>query len=954
MYLDKIKYLAKAYTPEIDIHSGEKNAAYGIALAMADMFEDTAKNLDEVNQLYKRELVTLLGIHRQEGVAAEGIVSIALKPELQALLHIKQGTELYSSNENGSVIFTVKYDTIIKHNAVKSVVFSDARQDKIAFLDHECSQGMLFFDDAIEAVPRRIIFRQDYFFINGMTTNAFLRIDCEDYEAWMRLFLNRQLAKWYYVEGADHLPIQPVRQGNDLYFELRETLLSSRSTEDIPYIYVDLYQLGDLSLLNYKSIAIGGYNTLKPSRLVSKDLEILGQDDFMFGDMYSIYDCFYIGDTNCLSKKGALGRIHFDVTYKKVFKEAYVSDNDVKYKLIMKDEEFDTEASVDIEIEEVIWEYFNGNSWKRLLFDRDSELVFKQRQREITVEFLIPNDIATVFVNGEELYYVRCRIHKINNYAHLNGQFVTPIVNNVTITYDYKAETLKAMRLPKAELKVFNRYNTVSYGGVNGHIEFQRERDASTSIYIGFEEALAVGANTLYLDLENTALHPEHIDYSILYEYQADEFIDLRVLDNTDHLSTSGLLILFVEDEMKKKKLFGQSCYWIKITRRAYAADREPILVNRIIPNAVSIVQKEKKTPVYFKNYEVVLNQVFELPDQHIFETELYVNEKGFLNTLEYEALLNEGKLKLRRDAKGHVIEEWVRWDLVTSFDHSKPEDRVYLLDSNSGRISFGDNQKGRILPIQKGDVLEVSYGVSRGSKGNLLSDTVMNTVESMPSISEIVAVTAIQGGMPIETDQALIARGMAHFAHRHRMISIRDIESIVKSSIPQIIDAKCNRRQGGLDLIILPINENYDDFHLKIIDYKVKSLLKAYMGAEQLKVRVLRAQTLYIDVKVKLYVDDVATGQHLVFDIKERLKDIIQTKNVGVGQHIIGSIPSYQSIYDGILNQAAVGKIESLIIDYYTVEKGRHMNQNGLSASEKMYYVAKSAKHNIVLKMDR
>jgi hypothetical protein len=963
VYLDKIKYLAKAYTPEIDISSGDQTAAYGISVAMADMFEDTAKNLDEVNRLYQRELIEVLGVHRQEGVAAEGIVSIALKQGLNDSLHIKKDTELYSSNASGSVIYTVKFDTVIKHNAVKTLIYSDATQDKMAFLDHESQEGMLFFDDSIPTIPRRISFRQNDYFIKGMTANVVLEMVCDDYQEWIKVFMDSQSSQWFYVEGEDHRPIKPTLKEGRIYLPIRENketkdpvsaLLTSRKEEDIPYIYVDLYTLGGLSAFKYESVKLGGHNTLKPARLIAKDLEILGEDDFMFGDMYSIYDCFYVGGTTCLSKKGALGTLRFEVDYKKVFKEEYDSNQNVKYKLIMKDEEFNTEESVDIEIEEVIWEYFNGNSWKRLLFDRDSELIFKRRQRQVTIDFLIPEDIKSVFVNGEELHYIRCRIHKINNFAHLNGMFVAPIINHVSLAYDYTPKDFQETTLLKGQLEVFNRYSHTLYSGTNNRIVFHKEKDGTKSVYIGFEEALAIGANTLYFDLENIDANPSHVSYSVLYDYKGDDFVDLRVLDNTDHLSTSGLVILFLEDDMKKKEMFGKTCYWIKMTRRSYSEKDLPILVNRIIPNAVSIVQKEKKSPVYFKNYEVVLNQAFQLPDQHIFETEVFVNEKGFLNTTEYESLLKAGNLKLRHDSKGQVMEEWVRWHMVTSFENCKGQDRVYRLDSNKGQIIFGDNQQGRILPVQQSDVAEVTYSISHGSQGNLLRGTGLNTVESMPSINTIVAVTSLQGGMSIESDQELVERGMACFAHRNRMISVRDIETIVRTSIPQIVDAKCNREPGGISLVVLPVNESYDDFHVKIIHYKVKSLLKSYMGAEKLNVQVLRAKALYIDVKAKIYIKDVAAGQHLVFDIKNRLKEIIEVKTSGTRQHIIGAIPTYQEIYDGISSQVEVMKIESLIVDYYTCEKGRNINRNGLTDQEKMYYVSKSSKHNIILKMDR
>ncbi|MBN2898295.1 MAG: hypothetical protein JXO44_05945, partial [Clostridia bacterium] len=64
--------------------------------------------------------------------------------------------------------------------------------------------------------------------------------------------------------------------------------------------------------------------------------------------------------------------------------------------------------------------------------------------------------------------------------------------------------------------------------------------------------------------------------------------------------------------------------------------------------------------------------------------------------------------------------------------------------------------------------------------------------------------------------------------------------------------------------------------------------------------------------------------------------------------------IPSYDDLYSGLEAQDEVNRIESMIVDYYSVENGRQINLNSLSEEEKMYYFSRSAKHNIILKMDR
>jgi hypothetical protein len=61
-------------------------------------------------------------------------------------------------------------------------------------------------------------------------------------------------------------------------------------------------------------------------------------------------------------------------------------------------------------------------------------------------------------------------------------------------------------------------------------------------------------------------------------------------------------------------------------------------------------------------------------------------------------------------------------WNKVDSFEKYAPEDPVFVLDSNTGAVLFGDGKHGRKPPA--GSRIAATYRTGGGSVGNILSFT--------------------------------------------------------------------------------------------------------------------------------------------------------------------------------------------------------------------------------------
>ena len=99
----------------------------------------------------------------------------------------------------------------------------------------------------------------------------------------------------------------------------------------------------------------------------------------------------------------------------------------------MKRTDFIPDPEYDIGIDEVIWEYYNGNDWRKLPESDRYSKVFRaasdQLERKTEITFNCPGDLTPVLVGAVEGRYIRARILKMN--ASTGGtDFVALYISN--------------------------------------------------------------------------------------------------------------------------------------------------------------------------------------------------------------------------------------------------------------------------------------------------------------------------------------------------------------------------------------------------------------------------------------------------------------------------------------------------------------------------------------------
>lgn len=124
-------------------------------------------------------------------------------------------------------------------------------------------------------------------------------------------------------------------------------------------------------------------------------------------------------------------------------------------------------------------------------------------------------------------------------------------------------------------------------------------------------------------------------------------------------------------------------------------------------------------------------------------------------------------------------------WQCVESFDRSHPGSKHFVLDTERGRLLFGNGLNGRI-PGKEDEIRAVWYQASAGSKGNVAADQRWRIRSADLSGLTLRNPAAAVGGADPETIPELELRGQANLRRPDRAVTLRDLERLALAT-PQV-----------------------------------------------------------------------------------------------------------------------------------------------------------------------
>ena len=253
-------------------------------------------------------------------------------------------------------------------------------------------------------------------------------------------------------------------------------------------------------------------------------------------------------------------------------------------------------------------------------------------------------------------------------------------------------------------------------------------------------------------------------------------FTQLEVLsDETSGLLQSGVVTLVLPDEWNPGIPQGSPdtvpLFWLRLEISAGAYPQAPVLLavqlNMVGATAVQTFYNEVLTPVANTN-----GSVMSLSNTPVLPGSLFLSvddtaDISFAPTQPATASANADGTPLL----GQI------WEEVGDLSQFGPEDEVYILDSTTGEVTFGDGTHGKAAPPGYRNIVAISYEVGGGAAGAVAAGAISGPVISLPFIDSVTNPLAATGGMDAETQGQVIERGPSEIRARGRAVAAADYE---------------------------------------------------------------------------------------------------------------------------------------------------------------------------------
>jgi hypothetical protein len=502
----------------------------------------------------------------------------------------------------------------------------------------------------------------------------------------------------------------------------------------------------------------------------------------------------------------------------------------------------------------VSWEYYDGRRWVPLLVAKDGP---GDLNKDGEVHLVVPGDAAKTVVNGVEDLWLRVRLldgsygfsqevtwsdggapPKTNHFVYVLPQ--PPALKSMRLSYVWEQGPLHA-----ETVLAYNDFHFVDHTDAarwpeDPFLPFAGVADRTPALYLGFDAPFPVDRLSLYFDLaeERGADRP-----ALVWEYWAGGWRRLVVEDGTRHLAFPGTVSFIGPGDALPLARFGAERSWL---RARLAADGPPpeVMVAAILPNALWVEQRETvveevvgasrglpNESFRIRRFPVLAGERVEVREldgpraavewrrlalevlgggeEQLRDLERRLGQEGGATDIE------QGNLRLRRDAAKTVVEVWVCWLPARRLVECGPLDRCYALDRASGGLAFGDGEHGRVLPLGA-RVLARRYVSGGGRVGNVAAGAIKQALTGLAGIETISNPVPAEGGSDAETMAAVARRGPRTLAHRGRGLAAADLETMAREASPAVavarvlpvLDAAGRRRPGWATLVLVPASE--------------------------------------------------------------------------------------------------------------------------------------------------
>lgn len=984
--VEEIKRKAAAYTPEWRFNEELPDVGASLALIYADMMADTIQHFNQIEKKNCMEFFKKIGTRLKSSVPAEGYITFQLINQEVKGCEVPTKTRLIGEAENGeNTTFETIEDVYVTPSSLRDIYLSVPTEDKISLLYEKTEEtpfpgGFFVFDQKKENLQKHCFSfcHKSVFHIHGA---AWITIDFQESRSGsqkdplpIETFLKQEKIRFsYYSEkGYQNFEKQKVKDGYLMLYKGKDqppfALLEIKEKEFSSYfIRAEVFDGRGFGTYKIDTLAIRSKGEAVPELIYSQGTEQIVREFLPFGERPIPYEECYIASKEVLGKKGAFIHMDFDMDFISVPLESGGEEGAaIDWKMIMKRSAIKVDKEYDISVGEVVWEYYNGEGFKRLFLNKQYTDLFSIKEgvkrRCISVNFICPADIEPFLVNSKITYCIRIRVLKMNNFYKMKGNYIAPRVSFLKLRYEYNRNDIIPDCLileNNLEQEIYGKEQLKDKRGIS-FVNCREERQMV--MYAGFDLPLEKGPLRILFSMGETMT--EKLP-NLGYEYYSNgHWRNLNIVDETKHLKKTGLLTLMEQENFTKKRLFGKERYWIRILdyEKLYQkeANRGNLpYIEGIYLNSTSIKGIETVENEYFYVRPNQENLVCHLNHQQIYQLEVWANEKKRLNGRELSELKKQGRVREVLNESGTVQEIWVLWEEVEQFHIDGTLERRYVLDRIKGTVSFPDGRNGLIPPDGTEATIQIQYSITEAEKGNLSEGKITMLESDIGFISEVSNYEATTGGLKQETIDEAIKRRAASLRHRDRAVTAKDYEDLAKEATRNIIRAKCfsnynaegKKQYGAVTLVLLQRDFEKGRKYFDGIREQVMNYLKPRMNSELYEkniFQIIEPKFIELNVTVSMEVSEYSQ----VFDVRreaeKRLKEFLNPANFE-----IGVLPSEMQILNLLQEITGVRTVKNIRLSAHQLNRNKVIDID-LNRTEKIHYMlATSGVHQILIQVE-
>jgi hypothetical protein len=248
--------------------------------------------------------------------------------------------------------------------------------------------------------------------------------------------------------------------------------------------------------------------------------------------------------------------------------------------------------------------------------------------------------------------------------------------------------------------------------------------------------------------------------------------------------------------------LFGQTLYWLGL--QAPAAGGPTPEVGGVYVNVIPAFNAVTQTDTILGSSTGGPSQSFPFPQKPVLEgTDLQVLEPS-PPALDPDAEADQAGTT--PPAETPDSQTWVRWREVSNFDFSLPRSRHYVIDHDSGVVTFGDGVRGMIPPEGRRNIQAVAWRSGGGPAGNLPAGALDRLQKTDSRVSAVANVLPGVGGIASDQPEALLRLAPGQVRSQDRAVTSADFADLALGASQDVARSTClDSDLGRITLCILP-----------------------------------------------------------------------------------------------------------------------------------------------------